>query len=173
MGRVYQFRLVYLAIPEEQLRSEYQSQLDEKASKIEALTKQQDELQATIDSHQATIDKQMETITDLSSKSTANQRTEQLNRELTNRSDKLQDEVTELKKRVKALQKEARRGEGRERGPEAGRPAASERMMPGPVLASQAAIADQWLFCLRCRYKILYDVHPERSWNEKIIHPLV
>ncbi|MEJ2533212.1 MAG: hypothetical protein P8Y92_15595, partial [Halioglobus sp.] len=71
---------------EEQLRSQYQGQLDDKAAKIEALTKKQDELQATIDSHQATIDKQLETITDLSSKSTANQRTEQLNRELSNRS---------------------------------------------------------------------------------------
>jgi hypothetical protein len=39
---------------EEQLRSQYQGQLDEKAASIEALTKKQDELQATIDSHQAT-----------------------------------------------------------------------------------------------------------------------
>ena len=91
---------------EEQLRSEYQGQLDEKAKLIDALTQKQAELQETVDSHQATIDKQLETITDLSGKATASQRTEQLNRELTNRSDKLQDEVTELKKRVKAMQKE-------------------------------------------------------------------
>ena len=91
---------------EEQLRSEYQGQLDEKAAQIEALTKKQDELQEAVDAHQATIDKQLETITDLSGKATASQRTEQLNRELTNRSDKLQDEVTELKKRVKTLQKD-------------------------------------------------------------------
>ena len=91
---------------EEQLRSEYQSQLDSKAEEIDSLIKKQAELQATIDTRQATIDQQLATITELSGKATANQRTEQLNRELTNRTDKLQDEVAELKKRVKTLQKD-------------------------------------------------------------------
>jgi chromosome segregation ATPase len=91
---------------EEQLRSEYQSQLDSKAEEIDSLIRKQAELQATIETRQATIDQQLATITELSGKATANQRTEQLNRELTNRTDKLQDEVAELKKRVKILQKD-------------------------------------------------------------------
>ena len=60
----------------------------------------------TVDSQQVTIDKQLETISDLSDKTTANQRVEQLNRELSNRSEKQQDEISDLKKRVKALQKD-------------------------------------------------------------------
>lgn len=84
---------------EEQLRGEYQSQLEQKSTEIETLRKSQSDLQAT-------IDRQLETITDLSGKATANQRVEQLNRELTNRAEKLQEEVTTLKKRLKTVQKE-------------------------------------------------------------------
>lgn len=84
---------------EEQLRGEYQSQLEKKSTEIETLRKSQSDLQAT-------IDRQLETITDLSGKATANQRVEQLNRELTNRAEKLQEEVTTLKKRLKTVQKE-------------------------------------------------------------------
>jgi len=91
---------------EEKLKAEYQGQLDARAAEIEALKKRETELQAAIDARQATIDKQLETITDLSSKASVNQRAEQLTRELSNRSDKLQDEVSQLKKRVRTLQKE-------------------------------------------------------------------
>jgi chromosome segregation ATPase len=91
---------------EEQLRSEYQSQLDSKTEEINSHVQKQSELQAIIDARQATIEQQLATITELSGKATANQRTEQLNRELTNRAEKLQDEVTELKRRVKTLQKD-------------------------------------------------------------------
>lgn len=91
---------------EEQLRAEYHGQLEEKTTEIEALLKKQAEMQASIDAQQATIDKQLESLTDLSGKATTNQRVEQLNRELSNRSDKLQVEVTDLKKRVKSLQKD-------------------------------------------------------------------
>ncbi len=91
---------------EEQLRTEYQSQLEAKAAEIDRLVNRQAELEAAIETRKATIDKQLETITDLSEKATANQRVEQLNRELTNRAEKLQDEVSTLKKRVKTLQKE-------------------------------------------------------------------
>lgn len=91
---------------EEKLRDEYQSQLSAKTADIDNHVKKQLELQATIDSQQATIEQQLETITGLSGKATANQRVEQLNRELTNRADKLQEEVTDLKKRVKSLQKD-------------------------------------------------------------------
>jgi len=91
---------------EEQLRAEYQNQLNQKTAEIDSQAKKQAELQATIDSQQATIGQQLETITELSSKATANQRVEQLNRELNNRSEKQQDELTDLKKRVKVLQKD-------------------------------------------------------------------
>lgn len=91
---------------EEKLRGEYQSQLDAKAVEIESLNQKEAELQATIETQQGTIDKQLETITELSKNSSASQRTEQLNRELTNRAEKLQNEVAELKKRVKTLQKD-------------------------------------------------------------------
>jgi chromosome segregation ATPase len=88
---------------EEKLRTEYQAKLDEQAAQIE---RGQQELTELRQQMQATIDKQLETITELSERATANQNFEQLNRELTNRSEKLQDETTTLKKRVKALQKD-------------------------------------------------------------------
>jgi chromosome segregation ATPase len=88
---------------EDNLRTEYQAKLDEKSAEIERcrqqLAEQREELQAT-------IDRQLETITELSGKAAVNQRAEQLNRELTNRSEKLQEEASGLKKRVKTLQKE-------------------------------------------------------------------
>ncbi len=91
---------------EERLRNEYQDQLNAKTREIDGLVASQAELQATVETQQATIAQQLETITDLSTKATANQRVEQLNRELNNRADKLQAETTELKKRVKSLQKD-------------------------------------------------------------------
>ena len=91
---------------EDKLRAEYQDQLDAKTAEIEKQTKKQSELQDTIEELKGTVSKQLETITDLSQKATANQRVEQLNRELSNRSEKLQDEVADLKKRVKSLQKD-------------------------------------------------------------------
>jgi chromosome segregation ATPase len=88
---------------EDNLRSEYQAKLDAKSADIERLQKELADQQERL---QATIDRQLETITDLSEKATANQHVEQLNRELNNRSEKLQDEVATLKKRVKTLQKD-------------------------------------------------------------------
>lgn len=88
---------------EDNLRSEYQAKLDAKCADVERLQKELADQQERL---QATIDRQLETITDLSEKATANQHVEQLNRELNNRSEKLQDEVATLKKRVKALQKD-------------------------------------------------------------------
>ena len=55
---------------------------------------------------QANIDKQLENLKELSAKATANVRVEQQNRELTNRSTKQQAEISELKKRVKTLQRD-------------------------------------------------------------------
>lgn len=91
---------------EEQLRGQYQSQLDEQAAQIESLTAKQTELNETIEAKQAIIDKQLTTITELTSQSSDNQRLEQQNRELGNRADNLQSEVTELKKRIKTMQKD-------------------------------------------------------------------
>ncbi|MCB1676706.1 MAG: hypothetical protein KDI01_10470 [Halioglobus sp.] len=91
---------------EDKLRAEYQAQLDAKSAQIESHIKDRESQQAAIEARQATIDKQLETISELSGKASVSQRTEQLNRELTNRAEKLQDEVSELKKRVKTLQKD-------------------------------------------------------------------
>ena len=91
---------------EDQLRGEYEEKLAAREQDIDNLNKAQADMQATIDKQQATIDKQLETITELSGKATVNQRSEQLNRELNNRSENLQEEVTTLKGRVKTLQKD-------------------------------------------------------------------
>jgi chromosome segregation ATPase len=84
---------------EEKLRAQYEAQVEEKKVEIERLAARQAELEAT-------VAKQLETISELSTKAVPNQRTEQLNRELSNRVEKLQDEVSDLKKRAKTLQKE-------------------------------------------------------------------
>jgi chromosome segregation ATPase len=91
---------------EEQLRGEYQSQLDAKTAELASAVEKQASLQAIVDTQLATIERQLQTITELSDKSTDSQRVEQLNRELSNRADNLQAEVTELKKRTKTLQKD-------------------------------------------------------------------
>jgi chromosome segregation ATPase len=94
---------------ENNLRSEFQAKLDSKSAE---LARCQQELATQRQQLQATIDKQIETIGELSAKATTNHRIEQLNRELTNRSENLQEEVSTLKTRAKALQKDL--GEARE-----------------------------------------------------------
>jgi chromosome segregation ATPase len=94
---------------ENNLRSEFQAKLDTKSAE---LARCQQELATQRQQLQATIDKQLETIAELSAKATTNHRIEQLNRELTNRSENLQEEVSTLKARTKALQKDL--GEARE-----------------------------------------------------------
>ena len=84
---------------EANLRAEYQGQIDAKTAEIEKATQKQEE-------QQAVIAKQLEQITELSTKATANKRIEQVNRELEARSEKLQEEVTSQKGRLKTLQKE-------------------------------------------------------------------
>jgi len=84
---------------EDKLRSEYQVQLDAKSAEIaQGIEKQQEQ--------RAVIDKQLEKISTLSAEATKNQRVEQLNRELTQRSENLQEEVATQKKRIKSLQKD-------------------------------------------------------------------
>jgi chromosome segregation ATPase len=82
---------------EDNLKSQYQSQLDAKSAEIESAQKKVADLQATI----AT---QLETITDLSGKASVNQKLEQQNRELHNRSENMKEEVATLKQRIKGLQ---------------------------------------------------------------------
>ena len=84
---------------EDKLRSEYQAQLDAKTAEIEQASKDKQELQAT-------VDRQLEQIKTLSAEATANKRTEQLNRELNQRSNNLQEDVAAQKKRLKSLQKD-------------------------------------------------------------------
>tara|TARA_R110002110_G_scaffold413729_1_gene641532 strand:- start:10223 stop:10768 length:546 start_codon:yes stop_codon:yes gene_type:complete len=88
---------------EDKLRSEYQGKIDAKSAELETSQKELAEVREKL---QTTINTQLETISDLSEKATANQHVEQLNRELNNRSEKLQEEVSTLKKRVKGLQKD-------------------------------------------------------------------
>ncbi len=82
---------------ETNLRAEYQSKLDTKSAEIEGALKKVAELQATV----AT---QLQTITELSAKASVNQKLEQQNRELHNRSENMKEEVAAMKLRVKALQ---------------------------------------------------------------------
>jgi len=84
---------------ETKLRAEYQGQLDAKTAEIESLTQAKQELQAK-------LDKQLGEITNLSKEATANKHTEQLNRELNQRSENLSNEVASQKKRIKSLQKD-------------------------------------------------------------------
>lgn len=91
---------------EDQLRGEYQEKLD--AANAEAERAKQ-ELAEQREQMQATIEQQIATIKELSARGTATDQFEQRNRELTNRSEKLQGEVTTLKQRVKALQRDLAR----------------------------------------------------------------
>lgn len=84
---------------EEKLRAEYQEQLDAKTAEIETHIAEQEE-------QKDVIAKQLEQISTLSSATSANKHTEQLNRELNQRCDNLQEEVTTQKKRIKGLQKD-------------------------------------------------------------------
>ena len=82
---------------ETNLRAEYLSKLDTKSAEIESALKKVADLQATV----AT---QLQTITDLSAKASVNQKLEQQNRELHNRSENMKEEVAAMKQRVKGLQ---------------------------------------------------------------------
>ena len=88
---------------EDTLRAEYAGKLEAAQTELEQVKQAQAEQQEQL---QATIDQQLETIRDLTAKATANQQVEHQNRELTNRSENQQEQITTLKKRVKALQKD-------------------------------------------------------------------
>jgi chromosome segregation ATPase len=84
---------------ENSLRAEYQVQLDAKDAEIAAAAQKKDE-------QSAVIAKQLEQIKELSPQVAANKRVEQLNRELTQRCENLQEEITSQKKRIKTMQKD-------------------------------------------------------------------
>jgi len=84
---------------ENSLRAEYQVQLDAKDAEIAAAAKEKEE-------QAAVIAKQLEQIKELSPQVAANKRVEQLNRELTQRCENLQEEISTQKKRIKTMQKD-------------------------------------------------------------------
>ena len=88
---------------EDSLRAEYQQKLETAAAEAE---RYKQELNTQREQLQATIDQQLETIKELSGGATANEHMEQRNRELSNRSENLQEEVAALKQRIKTLQKD-------------------------------------------------------------------
>ena len=80
---------------ETNLRAEYQSKLDTKSAEIESALKKVADLQATI----AT---QLQTISDLSAKASVNQKLEQQNCELHNRSENMKEEVEGTEEQAEA-----------------------------------------------------------------------
>ena len=84
---------------EDNLRSEYQSQLDAKTAEIEQLISEKED-------QKAVIAKQLEQIKTLSTEASANKKVEQQNRELHQRCQNLQDDIAAQKKRLKTLQKD-------------------------------------------------------------------
>lgn len=84
---------------ESKLREEYESQLEEKNAQIETAI-------AERDAKQTAIEKQLEQISELSTNANANKRIEQQNRELNQRCENLQEEISTQKKRNKTLQKD-------------------------------------------------------------------
>mgnify|MGYP000598542392 CR=1 FL=1 len=84
---------------EDNLRTEYQSQLDAKTLEIENATKQREE-------QQAVIEKQLEQIQALSVQASANKKIEQQNREMHQRCENLKEDIATQKKRLKSLQKD-------------------------------------------------------------------
>ena len=91
---------------EEKLRAEYQVQLDAKSAEIDAKSAEIESVTKVKEEKQAAVEKQLEQIKSLSKEATANKRTEQLNRELHQRCENLQAEITTQKKRSKTLQKD-------------------------------------------------------------------
>ncbi len=76
---------------EDKLRAEYEGRLDEATAELERCKQ---EFEAQRQQLQATIEQQLASIQQLSANSAANDQVEQRNRELSNRSDNLQQEVS-------------------------------------------------------------------------------
>lgn len=84
---------------EDNLRAEYQAKIDALASDLQRSQQECQQLQASLDTQRSAI-------TELSAKAAANQKIEQQNRELHNRSENMKEEVAAMKQRMKAVQKE-------------------------------------------------------------------
>jgi septal ring factor EnvC (AmiA/AmiB activator) len=95
---------------ENNLKGQYQVKIDAQTAQIASLVKEREVEEAVTlkvkEDQQAVIAKQLEQITTLSKEASASKRVEQLHRELTSRAEKMQNEITEQKKRVKTLQKD-------------------------------------------------------------------
>ncbi|WP_101758259.1 hypothetical protein [Oceanicoccus sp. KOV_DT_Chl] len=91
---------------ENNLKAQYQTKLDALAAEIAGHVADKKDFIKKNDEQQKVIATQLEKITSLNKDATANKHMEQLNRELGNRSEKLQSEVDEIKVRVKSLQKD-------------------------------------------------------------------
>jgi chromosome segregation ATPase len=95
---------------ESTLKAQYQLQLDGQSNQIKSLVSEREKYEAVAleekQARETLIATQLEKITSLTSETTKKNRVEQLNRELHNRSENLQGEVTKQTLRVKALQKD-------------------------------------------------------------------
>ena len=91
------------------VKEELKAQYDGKIKALETRLSESEKKQATL---QATIAQQIEKISELTSASSQSRNLEQLNRELTNRCEKLQAEINTQKVRSKTMQKEL--GDARE-----------------------------------------------------------
>lgn len=95
---------------ESKLKAQYQLQLDGQSNQIKSLVIEREQYEAAAleekEALEALIATQLEKITSLTSETTKKNHLEQLNRELSNRSENLQGEVTKQTLRVKALQKD-------------------------------------------------------------------
>jgi len=92
-------RLEVMIELEDNLKAQYQVQIDAKDAEIKRITKENDE-------QKAAIAKQLEQIQSLSTEAGANKRAEQQNRELHQRCENLKEEVEKQKLRTKSLQKD-------------------------------------------------------------------
>lgn len=91
---------------ENQLRDEYQKQLDDKDNAMAELNRDKVTLETKVIELEKTIATQLAAITELSGKSSDTQALEQRNRELHNRSENMKEEVAAAKSRLKTLQKD-------------------------------------------------------------------
>lgn len=91
---------------EAELKEQYEDKLKAKDEEIAAAVAKQDDLQAVIEKQKNSLKKQQEEIVTLSDADNDTKRIEQLNRELTSRASKLQEELEAQKKKNKSIQKE-------------------------------------------------------------------
>lgn len=91
---------------EEDLKSKYEADLNDKSNQITKANEENQTLRTMVEQLEAKVAAQLQQILSQSSTSTDTKRLEQLNRELEARSVKLQEEMTAQKKRLKGLQRD-------------------------------------------------------------------